>query len=533
VKRDFSRLAEGPFELLVIGGGIYGCWAAYDAALRGLKTAVIEKEDWASATSSASSKLIHGGLRYLERFQVGLVRKSLAERKLLTRLGPHRVHPLRFVLPIYRDTRVGRFRMRAGLWLYDLLAGSDQPVAPHRYYARDSLLALHPHLEPAGLRGGFTYGDCGTDDARMALEVVDGALDAGAVAVNRACATELLLENDRAVGARVVDVETNETVEVRADAVLNCAGPWGAELVHRSRPRAVPPVRRTKGVHLVMPALPSDDGVLIITHDGRVVFLIPWEGRTLLGTTDTDYNGDPDLVAVKSGDVDYLLGMANSILLDSPWGREDVIGAFAGLRTLSGGSASPSALSRELVVSEPIPGLVTPIGGKYTSSRTDSVRLVDRVAKKLDQSWLPRATHERPFPWAPPGDLAVWRRDTLTRGYELGLDEPTVTACQRRYGSRVEELFALVAERPELALPFVPDAPVCAGELVHAARCEMARTLEDVVRRRIPLVLVSRMQGDAPRRAAELVGAELGWKPARIAAETAEVERLRFDPTLS
>ena len=377
MKRDFGKLRDGPFDLLVIGGGIYGASIANDASLRGLKVALVEKSDWGSGTSSASSKLIHGGLRYLEHLELGLVRKALRERRLLASLAPHRIRPLRFLIPVYRGDRVGRWRFKLGLWLYDRLAGSGQPVAPHRSLRRTELLREHPALEATGLRGGFTYGDCATDDSRMTLEVTWGAARAGAVAVNHAEAM-LLRDGERVIGAVVRDELHGETTEVHAALTVGAAGAWSGHF-HPV------PVRTTKGVHLVLPALPDDHAYLLTApSDGRVFFMIPWYGRTLVGTTDTDYQGSQDELEVSDEDVDYLLALANHFLGDRQWSAADILGSFSGLRVMRyHPDKSPSDLSRDWALEEPVQGLVIPVGGKLTSARADAAAAVDRIVEIL------------------------------------------------------------------------------------------------------------------------------------------------------
>jgi glycerol-3-phosphate dehydrogenase len=527
VIRDFEKLDQGPFDLLVIGGGIYGAWIAYDAALRGLKVALVERQDWASGTSSASSKLIHGGLRYLEQRRFGLVRKTLKERELLLRLAPHRVHPLRFLVPIHDGTRVGRLRLRLGLWTYDLLAGRRMRMQGHRYHGRRELLRTHSFLDRAGLRGGFSYPDCQTDDARFVVELVDGAAELGAIVVNRAAATELLLERSAVAGARVEDLESGGSVRVRARVTANCAGPWCDHLVRSARSGVPPLARLSKGVHLVMPALPGAEGLLLLTRShGGVVFLIPWYGKTLVGTTDTDFSGDPAQLAVEPDEVSYLLGEANRVLAGSPWSRQDVIGRFAGLRALPVTRESrSSAVSRELAVEEPLPNLLTPVGGKYTSARADAAGVVDRIAARLDRGHGSTLTAARPFPWAPPGRRNSWSSAVTARGLELGLDEAVVTSCRTRHGTSIHRIFSLIEQRPDLAARIVPEAPFCRAEVVNAVRHEMARSLEDVLRRRIPLLLVSRPTRETLLETADLAGAHLGWSGERKQAEVAAVLR--------
>jgi len=520
MKREFGALRDRAFDLLVIGGGIYGAWTAYDAALRGLRVALVEKDDWSSGTSSASSKLIHGGLRYLEYMRFGLVRKSLDERRRLWRLAPHRVSPLRFVLPVYRGTRLGRWTLGAGLFVYDLLGGRGQPVPRHRSLSRERLLRGYGFLEPDGLSGGFRFGDCQTDDARFTLEIVDGAAGAGAVALNRARACELLLHGKRVTGARVEDLETGESLDVRAGVTVGCAGPWIDRLIGDSTGSESRLARLSKGVHLLLPALPTDDAFLLASDDGRVVFVIPWYGHTLLGTTDTEFDGDPDRVAVDQEDVDFLLENANRALHGIQWTEDQISGSFAGLRALPDVRGVPtSSVTRELSVEQPLPYLITTVGGKYTSARADAAEVVDRVVTMLGRRMPGCATAERPFPWCPEPPFEAWVASIAGVGRGLGFDEKTLHACLRRYGTRIHELFDAVRDEPRLAERIVAEEPFCLAEVAHAVRHEMARDLTDVLRRRVPLLLLRRLSREELARVAEVAVGPSGWTAERTAAE--------------
>jgi glycerol-3-phosphate dehydrogenase len=527
MKRDFGKLGDGPFDLLVIGGGIYGAWVAYDAALRGLKVAVVEKKDWAAGTSSASSKLIHGGLRYLEHFHFGLVRKALVERGLLHSLGRHRVQPLRFIIPIYSDARVGRFRLRAGLAIYDSLAGRHDRFARHGSLSKSDLIRDYDFLNPRDLKGGLTYSDGLTDDARLTLEVVAGAMEAGAVAVNRARVTELHADGATVVGARVEDGESGETVDIRASVTANCAGAWSNRLVEGVRPSAAPPLRLSKGAHLVLPALPTDDAFLLISkRHGGVVFMIPWYGRTLLGTTDTEFEGDPDRLHVEAGSRAYLLAQANAVLKDFPWREHHVISRFAGIRTLPGATGGRSSdVTREIKIEEPLRNMLLRVGGKLTSARVDAARVIDRALELLGRQRLRSVTGDQPLPWSPPGSFSAWRHEMLIEGIQLGFDEITMDNCARRYGTSIRKLFEIVADSPGLAGRIVPDAPFCLAEIVHAARSEMARDLEDVLRRRMPLTLVHKLSEDTLILAAGLMGSVLRWTEKRKKREVGSLMR--------
>ncbi len=520
MRRDPEKLGSGPFDLLVIGGGIYGAWTAYDAALRGLKVAVIDKNDWASGTSSASSKLIHGGLRYLQQFRLGLVRKSLDERKRLTALAPHRVTPLRFLIPLYGDSSVGPLRLRTGLSLYDLLAGKGQPVDRHGQLKRSEVERDYPFLRVKGLKAAYTYGDCQMDDFRFVLEIIHGAHKAGAVTVNYAKATELLFEGSRVVGATVTDQITKASLPVNASVVVNTAGPWIPELSGHGS--GEPMIRLTKGVHLVMPPLPTDDAMLImVKRDKRIFFILPWYGKTLLGTTDTDYAGRPDDLRVEEDDVDYLLTEVNRVFREKVWDREAIQGAFAGLRALRNEPGkSPSAVTREWSAAEPRERLLVSVGGKYTSARADAAVLVDRVLAMLGRRPVKEpSTATRPFPWSPGMPFPQWRQRMVEIGRDLGLDEAASESAARRYGTEVEKIFRMIRQEPELADPVVPGLPFTKAEIVHGASVEMTVHLEDLLRRRLPLLILARVTRQTLVDAAALAAPILNWSPERCLKE--------------
>jgi glycerol-3-phosphate dehydrogenase len=530
MKRNAGGLRDGPFDVLVAGGGVYGAWIAYIAALSGLSTALIDRGDWASGTSSASSKLIHGGLRYLEHLRFGLVRTSLDERKRLVRLAPHRVTPLRFALPAYRGDRVGRWALRAGLALYDAIAGAGQPVRRHRYRGRREAMSRYPFLSPDGLQGVFTYGDCVTDDARFTLEIVDGAVSAGAVAVNYVAARRLLVDGGRAAGIVAADAISGEEMEVRARVVVNAAGPW----VPRAMDGAAAPerLRLVKGVHLVMPPLPTGDGMLLFSRrDRRVFFVIPWYGRTLLGTTDTDYAGDPSDAAVDRDDVDYLLSQVQRALPGVGWDEGAITGRFAGVRALHDQPGRPAeTLSREWTLESPMPGLLVSTGGKFTSARADAATIVKRAVDELGRKngWSD-PTRDRPFPWCPTGEpWDRWLERALGDGERAGLDAEAADSVARRYGSRCSAVFS-AANRGDLASRIVPGLPFVKAEIAHAAANEAAVTLVDILRRRVPLLVLERCEGGVLIDAARLAGDVLGWSEDRSEREVTAVLDARRD----
>lgn len=493
MKRDFSKLNNGPFDLLVVGGGITGAWTAYDAARRGLKVALVEKNDWASGTSMSSSKMIHGGLRYLENYEFGLVRHSLKERKKLAKLAPHAVQSVRFCVPVYKGDAANRALLKAGFTLYDLLAGRKSPVKGHQRFTRKSFIKHFPHIRSDNLLGGFTYGDGQEDDARFTLEIVDGACEWGVATVNHATATELLFDGEQVIGALIQDNLSGQEIKLEASAVVNASGPW-AELLLSDKPRSHS--RLVKGSHLVMPALPVGEGMLITSpDDGRVVFLIPWLGQTILGTTDSNYSGHPDDLKVTEDEVEYLLGLANRALGKDYWTRNDICGKYAGVRTLAHEDGkSASKISREWELTEPKINLFTPVGGKFTTARDDAGSIVDHVANTLNKGLKASTTGIRPFPWAPlcggKNGYPAWAQQRIANAMALGLDEESAKLMPQRHGCLTESLLELVRHRPELAKRIHPRAPFCWAELVFAVRKEMAETLDDLLRRRVPLTLL-------------------------------------------
>ena len=500
MKRDFSAL-DGEFDLLVCGGGIYGAWTAYDAALRGLKVALVEQGDWASGTSSASSKLIHGGLRYLETYDFKLVRKALKERRMLLRAAPHRVWPLRFGVPVYKDSRNGMLKMKAGLMLYDALASFPEAPMAHRGLGKSDFSELFTFLDDAGLKGGFTYGDAQTDDARLVLELVSGAMAHGAVCVNYAKLTEWQEDKGRVCAVLVHDQVGNETKRMHARQYVDATGRWA------SKTQAV---RLSKGVHLVMPALPTDQALLLTAkEDGRVFFILPWYGRTILGTTDTGYGGDIEKVGVEDADIAYLLDAANHYL-KTGWTHQDVIASYAGLRVMKQSDAQhPSSASRDWELRTAPNHVHHIIGGKLTSAREDASEVVDVVCAHLGMRG-PCATQGRDLPWKPLQSYQIWSKEMLARAQRVGVDEESAKFLLRRHGARVEEVISLVVEKPILSERIVADLPFIYADLVFCARSEMVVRLSDLLRSRLPLLILAKLNQQVRERVLSTLVAELG-----------------------
>ncbi|GJL74972.1 glycerol-3-phosphate dehydrogenase/oxidase [Nitrosomonas sp.] len=526
MKRNPVPLYNQTFDLLVCGGGVYGAWTAYDAALRGLKVALIDQGDWGSATSSASSKLIHGGLRYLEQFEFKLVRKTLSEREMLMRVAPHRVWPLRFGVPVYTHSRVGLLRMKLGLMLYDFLAAGQQAVMRHRFFNRLHFSERFPWLNNQSLKGGFTYADAQTDDARLVLELVNGAMDTGAVCVNYCRLTSLRENESRAAGANIHDLLTNSEHEIHARQIVYTAGHWMAADSHSKDDCLL-----TRGIHLIMPGMRQNEALLLTAQsDGRVFFVIPWYGLTLLGTTDTPYQGPPDQVNVEKTEVAYLLNAVNAYL-QTPWTERDIIGSFAGVRVLKQdrqdtSTAAPSSVSRDWVLKTASNGVHYSIGGKLTSARQDAARIVDQVCAELDIQ-TPCATQGRVFPWTPQlaqemeYKFSDWSEATQTQAVQSGVDPESARWLMHRHGSKAVDILHSIKQQPALAHRIIPAAPFIDADLMHCADEEMVVHLDDLLRRRIPLLILTKLTEADLRQVITKISGILNWDEARCAQEFA------------
>ena len=519
------------YDIVVIGGGITGTGIARDAALRGLKVALFEKADYASGTSSKSSKLIHGGLRYLEHGEIGLVFESVSERRVQARVAPHLVRPLPFLIPIYKGAKPGLEMMNFGLWIYDSLALFRAPKLHKTFRGTRAALELEPSLRAEGLRGALEYYDCNTDDARLVLE---NALDARALGAACHTYTEVTRFERRAdgriTGVAVRDRLTGEARIVTSRVVILAAGAWTDEMIARFElPIERPLLRRTKGVHVVVPhdRLPLARAITLISSiDHRVMFAIPWRERTVLGTTDTDFEGTADDVAADAADVAYLCDSANGVFPDARLEPKDVISTWAGLRPLIAAppNVDESDVSREHEVFSRSDGLVIIAGGKLTTYRRMARQAVNETLKLLDQLGEPVevarvSTKARPLPGADglsetnlEGVAAIGRQ--LMTDYQIDVD--TATHLCGVYGARAHLLAARIAEDRALGERLDRELPYVWAEIEFAATHDLARTVEDVLARRVPLLLVGRDQGlEVCERVADVLAARLGWSPAQ------------------
>jgi len=490
-QRTIERLREGTFDVLIIGGGINGAGIARDAAMRGMRVALVEKGDFASGTSSKSSKLIHGGVRYLQQGDFRLVWVACRERDLLRRrLAPHLVEPLAFIFPVYRGDPVGFFTLGVGMWLYDALA-TFRNIKAHKMMSAKRAQRVEPQLRSTGLRGAALYYDCWTDDARLTLETVLDAREEGAVAANYIELKAFIKENGRIVGAVAQDRFGGPPIEIKARSVVNAAGPWVDLVRQLDDPAADACLRLTKGVHIVVPRERVGNVHAVVMHsprDRRVLFVIPWGQHDIIGTTDTDFEGAPDTVAADQSDVDYLLESTNWFFPAARLTTADVISAYAGLRPLvaSTNAKDPSAVSREEAILESRSGLLTLAGGKLTTYRFVAQEIVDRVAKRLGMLGRRRGRHltaGKPLPGGrgtKPNQIV----DELVARNGSGLSRQQVEHLVGRYGSRTPQVIELIEGQSDLGRPIVPSLPDLWAEAAYAVRIEMAVDAEDVLMRR-------------------------------------------------
>jgi glycerol-3-phosphate dehydrogenase len=515
---SWEQLQDGSYDVLVIGGGVTGAGVALDAATRGLRTALVEMRDYASGTSSRSSKLFHGGLRYLEQLNFGLVREALHERELmLTRLAPHLVRPVPFLYPL-KGRGWERPYVGAGLMLYDTLAGRSS-VPRHRHLTRTGARALCPALRPDSLVGALQYYDAQADDARHTMTVVRTAAHYGAVVRSSTKVVGLLRDGGRVVGAKLLDVESGAATTVRASVVVNCTGVWTDDVQELADTRGRFRVRASKGVHLVVPRdrINSETG-LILRTDRSVLFVIPWGSQWLIGTTDTDWNLDKTHPAASRADIDYLLSQVNSVLM-TPLVPDDILGVYAGLRPLlSGESEETSQLSREHAVARPLPGLVSVAGGKYTTYRVMARDAVDAAVRDLDRPVPPSVTDRTPILGAEGYEALSNSLESLAA--EWSLPSWRMRRLLDRYGSLVTEVLQPANEDMSLRAPLEGADEYLLAEIRYAVTHEGALHLDDILTRR---TRISIEVPDRGLRAAEsmvaVVASLLGWDEASAAAE--------------
>ena len=522
-------------DVLIVGGGIVGAGAALDAATRGLEVGIVEQRDWAAGTSSRSSKLIHGGLRYLEMLDFRLVQEALQERGLLLqRIAPHLVRPVPFLYPLTRRWWERPY-VGIGMLMYDTLgltSGHGNGVPMHKHMFRRGTLRAAPSLKDDAMIGAIRYYDAQVDDARMVTSIVRTAAFHGAHAVNRLRVESFLREGERVVGAQVRDLETGDAFDIRARQVINATGVWTDETQGMITDRGQLKVRASKGVHLVVPRDRFQSTVgLILRTEKSVLFVIPWGRHWIIGTTDTEWKLDKAHPAASSKDIDYILERVNRVLR-RPLTREDVEGVFAGLRPLlAGENDSTAKLSREHVVAHPVPGMVVVAGGKFTTYRVMARDAVDEAVRSLDGRVPPSVTDRTPLLGAD-GYKAVWnRRQRLADA--AGVHVARVEHLLGRYGSLTPEVLELISADPSLKQPLPGADDYLRAEVVYAVTHEAARHVEDVLTRRTRISIEAWDRGvSAAPVVAELMAPLLGWSELQRENETVhylkrvEAERL-------
>jgi glycerol-3-phosphate dehydrogenase len=516
-----ARLSAETFDVVIIGGGINGAAIARDAAMRNLRVALVDKGDFAGATSSRSSKLIHGGLRYLPQGQLKMVYDALRERERLRRVtAPHLVRSIQFLMPFFRGRRPGRLAILAGLTLYDVMALTPHTERHHRLSV-SGVQEIEPSLRLDNLTGGVTYYDGSGDDARITLENVLDAAYHGAAVVNYAVAEDFERSGSSLNAVAVRDLETGVLAAVRVRRVVNAAGPWVDDLRRVDDPACTAGIRLTKGVHLVIEfdRLPVRNALVLTDHGGRIIFVIPHGRYVLVGTTDTDFNGDRETVAADKDDVEYLLAVVCDALPEFALTATDVVASFAGLRALPriATDARPSSVPREEVILESPSGLITVAGGKLTTHRRIAEHVVDLICARLGLPTGKSPTLNVPLP----GACSVIEDDPVS----ITLPLETCRFLNKRYGTRAPMVAAVAAENTDLIKPLNDGASTIGAEVIFAARYEMARSVGDFLVRRTSMTWQAPLEAFASAPiVARLMARELRWGPER---EISEVNRFR------
>lgn len=479
--RDLSRLSNNKFDLIVVGGGINGAAIAHLAALCGVSVALVEKGDFASGASSKSTKLMHGGIRYLENFEFDLVQESLKERFIQWQAVPYLVKPLPFVIPVYRNDARPLWMMKLGVWFYDLLSGKYR-IGPHRFLSAAEVLSMAPGINLDGLVGGVEYFDAQMDDARICLENVLMAQLQGAVAANYVEVEDFIKDDhQRACGVKAHDRISGARLEIFASKIIVSAGPWSDELIAKDVPHSVKRLRPTKGVHLVYRGEISSSAFLLQSRqDRRIFFVIPFKGNTLIGTTDTDHHQSADSVKVDEADIQYLLQEANRVFPNIDFDPSKIITSFAGLRPLVADLGHPSRISRKHAIESNSSGVYFVMGGKYTTYRA--------IAEEAIIKAMPQLSSKMPYG----GQFALYgsgggneELKILSQRYDVPLD--LVRYLQGIYGNRFGEVLNIAQGNDQLKTRICSCSPAIAAQVIYARDVEMAQNADDIIERRLGL----------------------------------------------
>lgn len=525
MKRNLEQMAQESFDLVIIGGGISGACVAWDAILRGLSVALIEKSDFGAATSAATSKLAHGGLRYLKNLEFDLVRESLRERRILEQIAPHLVIPLPFLVPTYKDSPNNRVMLYPGMVFYDLLSfdkgwldDPDRKMPRFKSFTAQQVRDMEPGVETNGLTGGVLYydGQIISPD-RLTLSFLTSAASRGARLANYAQVVDLLMEDKRVLGVKVKDNINQSEHEIRGKITVNCSGPWADLVLGMTKTKTDKHVLRSQGIHIVTRKIVGNNALVLLTPTLRHYFVIPWRGLTLIGTTDTKYEGDPDTYHVTEEAVAELIQEVNASYPGGKLTRDDVMYAYGGLRPIVEKDTQVDSYkaSRKYEIydhkkDEGLEGLVSVIGGKYTTSRYLGKQITDLVVKKLKDNVADSQTDHIPLAG---GNISIFRDflANLMESAPSGISDITLEYLANHYGTLTRNLFDLVRKNPELGEPLGESRPDIAAQIVYAARNEMAQTVLDVALRRTGVGTIGHPGRDVLEKIADLMAAELDW----------------------
>lgn len=535
MKRNLKRLADERFDLLVIGGGITGAAVAWDAALRGLSVALVERRDFGGATSAATGKLIHGGLRYLKNFELSIVRESLRERRIMEFIAPHQVSPMPFVIPTYGKEAL---LLKAGLSLYDMLgydrgrlADPEKRISGHKRLSKKQVLDFYPGLPEKGLTGGFQYYDCHmVAPERLTFDFIRSAADKGAVAANWAGVIGFRVEKATIKAALLRDEPTGEELEVAADCFVNATGCWADRLLGLVSGESESRISRSKGIHIVFRGLHPTHSLGMITRSRRHVYLVSWKGLTLAGTTDTSFTDAPDNLSVTEKEIEDFVGELNACYPALELTMDDVISSYGGLRPLAdtdGAKDSYDASRKHEVIDHESEGLaknlISALGGKYTTSRGLAQQIVDHVFKKMGKRPAKCRTASTPLAGAPEGRMAAFREDARAG---VDMEAELVDHLIAHYGTDWEKVAEFAWKDPELKGRFRDSAWEIAAQIAYAAANECAVHLEDAVFRRTDLCNLGHPGRDALMKCAGIMGNMLGWPADRRNEEIVRVEEI-------
>jgi len=529
MERDFEKLGQETFDLLIVGGGITGASLAWDAALRGLKVALIEKGDFAMATTSASSKLIHGGLRYLKNGEVGLVRESLRERRILQKIAPHLVWPIPFLMPTHKKGGNKRWMIKAGMMVYDMLSFDrgrlDDPqrrIPGHCMLRPEKVLEEEPVVNPEGLTGGAVYYDCRCEPERLCLEFILGAAAQGATVVNYAEVTSLLRGDGTVEGAEVSNRLGGGSCRIRARMVANVAGPWADAIDVLSGAEDEITLRRSKGIHIITRRLVGKHAVVAMTAERRHFFIIPWRKHSLIGTTDTEYQGSPDDLSVLDEDVGRFIAEINQALPAAELKPGDVLYRYAGVRPLVDDETEVYDASRKYEIvdhhDKGLRGYITALGGKYTTSRNLAAKATNKIMARLGRSKTACRTEDQLLPGGVPGIFSEYERKSCEEAGDL-VDKEVLRNLIWTYGARHPQVLELVKQDASLGRRVRDDRLEILAQVAFSIQKEMAFTLCDILTRRTGIGTLGHPGDEALDKVSTLAARLLGWSPKRVAAE--------------